>query len=61
MSEAVELCRLCKKTPREMIYAVDPEKEIPLCGKCFGSWSPRRLDALLGVSQKDYGSEKESP
>lgn len=49
-------CKLCRKEA-QMIYAVDGEHEIPLCGACFGRWSPRKLDGLLGVKQADYGSE----
>ncbi len=43
------MCALCKKKPRDMIYAVDPSKEVPLCGACFGRWSPSKLAALLGL------------
>lgn len=51
-------CQLCRK-PAEMMYSVDQDKpEIPICGACFGKWSPRKLDALLGVKQKDYGTEE---
>lgn len=49
-------CRLCRK-PADEIYAVDRDKQIPLCGRCAGRHSPRELDRLLGVKQKDYGSE----
>jgi hypothetical protein len=52
-------CQLCRK-PADMNYAVDAEKEIPLCGACFGKWSPKKLDGLLGVRQKDYGIENEA-
>jgi hypothetical protein len=45
-----DFCALCGK-PRDMVYAVDPEKPKPLCGACFGRWSPDKLDALLGVKQ----------
>lgn len=44
----IDKCKLCSK-PAEMIYAVDPEKPRPLCGKCFGMWDPDKLNSLLGV------------
>lgn len=50
------VCKLCRK-PSDQIYAVQPGKEEPLCGVCLGRWSPRKLDALLGMKQADYGSE----
>jgi hypothetical protein len=54
-------CKLCRK-PAEMAYSVGAGEDIPLCSACFGKWSPRRLDGLLGVRQKDYGNEpKEEP
>lgn len=49
-------CQLCRK-PSEMVYSVDSDKEVPLCSACFAKWSPRTLDGLLGVKQKDYGNE----
>lgn len=49
-------CKLCNR-PSEGTYSVDPEKEIPLCWTCFGRWSPKKLDGLLGVKQADYGIE----
>ena len=50
-------CKLCSHEA-DMNYSVDPEKpEIPLCGACFGKWSPKKLDGMLGVKQKDYGIE----
>jgi len=52
-----DLCALCRKSPAEMTYAVDPEHPKPLCSACFGRWSPRTLDGLLGVRQADYGPE----
>lgn len=44
------ICAICRK-PAEMIYAVQPGKEKPICGKCFRTWAPPELDRLLGVKQ----------
>ena len=51
-----DLCALCKKKRRDMIYAVDPSKEVPLCGACFGKWAPSKLAALLGLKRRNMPS-----
>lgn len=39
-----------------MIYAVDPSKEVPLCGKCYGKWGPKELASLLGLKRRNMPS-----
>jgi hypothetical protein len=55
MSERCEVPK-CKNRG-DVLYSVDPNKPKRVCSPCIGKHSPRKLDALLEVKQKDYGCE----
>lgn len=54
-----EICDLCRRNPRVMIYEVERGKPKNLCGECNRKHPPRVLDQLLGVKQPYYGDGKD--
>lgn len=58
MSEPSGRCEVPKcRNYGDVCYGVDPDNPKRVCSPCIGKHSPRKLDQLLGVVQKNYGCE----